>query len=87
MELSSEDQVRMFGETIEQMLAAKPASVNNLLYAIMLLSDAQNVLREIDDETENYKNADYEKIRRCVETARQGMNKAKYFIDPDRTKT
>jgi hypothetical protein len=82
MELSSEDQVRMFGETIEQMLAAKPASADNLLYAIMLLSNAQDVLHKIADE-----DVAYEKIQRCVETVRQGMNKAKYFIDPDRTKT
>jgi hypothetical protein len=72
----------MFGETIEQMLTAKPASADNLLYAIMLLSDAQIALHTIADD-----DADHEKVQRCVETVRQGMNKAKYFIDPDRTKT
>ena len=34
-------QTKMFGETLEQMQAAKPEELDNLMYATMILSDAQ----------------------------------------------
>jgi hypothetical protein len=55
-------EVKMFGETVAAMESMKPEFVSNEMYAMMILSDAQEMM-----------NFD-------METARQFINKAKYYI-------
>lgn len=73
--LTREQQIACYGETEEQMLEAYRLSLGGsdfqtdcTMYAMSILSDAQEVLTN---------NLHGEKSR---ETARQWINKAKYFI-------
>jgi hypothetical protein len=63
----NEDQIAreiyMFGETTNAMEAVKPAFYSNIMYAMAILSDAQEMIERHDEET-----------------ARQYINKAKYFL-------
>ena len=36
---------QMFGEPVDDMIKAKPEFITNLMYAVMILSDAQEVLK------------------------------------------
>ena len=74
----SEQEKEMFGETIEQMRAAKPDILGNGLYAAAILSDVQEVLARIVARIgKGSLNAEE------LELSRKWINKAKYFIDQE----
>jgi hypothetical protein len=65
--MTNEQETKMFGETVEEMLKNKKDYLGNSEYAMMILSDAKSVLKSFEDK----------------ERARQYINKAKYFIHLD----
>lgn len=62
--MSEDLERKMFGETVEEMKRAKPGFYSDGLYAMSILSDVQEILVTTGD----------------IETARQWINKAKFFI-------
>lgn len=73
MALTKEQEIEMYGETVEEMRAAPLFTrlddpLDLTMYAMQIMSDAQEAL-----------------ARGQAETARQWINKAKYFICEART--
>ncbi len=64
--MTKADEIKMFGETIENIEAGKWDCFGNTEYAMMILSDSQTMLEMGHHET-----------------ARQFINKAKYFMHKD----
>lgn len=67
-----EEQRRMFGLTLDEVIAEKPAFYDPGLFAMAILSDVQGLLERSGDD------------RTARERARQWINKAKYWIDQQR---
>lgn len=51
MAFTMDDQIKMFGETVADMENMKPPTVDNLMYSMMILSDAQEMLERGKKET------------------------------------
>lgn len=81
-----ERQIKMFGMTTIEVLASKPGFYSNGLYAMAILSDVQEVLARLDTvigEPANHASLTFKKE---LETARQWINKAKFFIAENKDK-
>ena len=65
---------QMFGEPVDDMIKAKPPFITNLMYAVMILSDAQEAINH------NRGMDKLQELRDRCETARRFINKSKYFI-------
>jgi len=48
--MSPDQQIAVFGETVEQMIFLKPSFESDTMYAMQILSDAQEVLARGDAE-------------------------------------
>ena len=71
---------QMFGETVNQMEDAKPSYSSNRLYAMSILSDVQEVLAQLDESIGEPANQASQAVKQHLETSRQWINKAKFFL-------
>lgn len=68
---------KMFGTTIAEMEAAKPKFYSTEMYAMAILSDVQEVMSHVSNASTS------PMVKEELETCRQWVNKAKYFLAQD----